>query len=193
MKPVLAYSAKVYKNFFCISFINTETDQQYECYALSNKRLDASTLIKIINSCLLVGYGNDNFDDLILNYIYHNKYITVEEIYELGKAINEQQVKGIEVWRSKELEFYMRNHVESFDLIETSSIDGIVKFNDRDVEIAELDILFAKNREHVRMEIMALSALKIRFKHGFTTTPLKVATRDMIRENYIKRLLQINN
>lgn len=191
MKHILAYNVKVCKNFFCLSFINSKTNKQYECYALDDEKFNAGTLIKIINSCLLVGYGNNNFDNLILNYIYHQKDVNIHEIYGLSKVITTQQESGNELWRNKDLEFYMYKDVESFDLIETSSIDNIIKFEDRDIKAIELDTLLLNNMKDAQMNLNALNALKIRFKHGFISTFRNRPTKETIRENYIKKLLQI--
>ena len=41
-----------------------------------------------------------------------------------------------------------------------------------------------------QMNMIALNALKIRFKHGFVSTYKNQVTKETVRENYIKKLLQ---
>lgn len=191
MKPILTYNVKVFKNFFCVSFINSETNKQSEYYALDDKKFNASILIKIIDNCLLVGYKNNNFDDIILNYIYYNKDVNINEIYALSKTITEQQSLERELWHNKDIEFYMYRNVISFDIFETSNIEDIVKLSDLAIKEEDSDIILLNNMQDAQKIINALNELKIRFKHGFKSLSKVNITKESVRENYIMKLLNI--
>jgi hypothetical protein len=191
MKPILTYNVKVFRNFFCISFINTESQKQSEYYSFNDKKLNANTIIQIVNNCFLVGYENSSFDDIILNYICYQKSTDVHEVYELSKAIAKQKNSERELWHDSDIEFYMFKDVKSFDISETSSIDGIVKDSDLSLKEEDIDIILLNNMQDAQQINMALNALKIRFKYGFRSLSKVRVTKESIRENYIMKLLNI--
>ena len=189
MKNIIVYNTLVYNNFFCITFRNSVTKKQSACYVLDDNESNTSMLPKIINSCTLIGYGNNSFDDLILNYIFHNKEIYIREIVELSRAIMKQKETTNELWRNINLSFYTNGYVNSFDLTETSNIESIDKFNDNIILKGDLDNILLTNTSYVSKIDNALDRLKSALNDGFISSSKINITKETIRRNYIKNII----
>lgn len=90
---------------------------------LDDSKSGMDMLPKIINNCLLIGYGNKKFDDIFLNFIYYHQAYSNKELWTLREMIDKQVTSNIELWHNNEIEFYMNKHVESIDLSEVTIID----------------------------------------------------------------------
>lgn len=186
MEHVLSYNVYVCENFFCASFINSKTNKQTACYVLDKDQFNTSVLFQIINNCTLVGYNNTLYDNVILNYISHNKAIDIREIYSLATAINESK----DVTRDEDLNFYVNRNVYSFDLKETSSIDNILKYEQISINKPELDLILLECMQYAQKVQDALKRTKQVLNDGYAFSYNKV-TSESIRRNYILKILQI--
>lgn len=188
MKPIFVYDLEILGgNFFSGTFINVKTNEKIVCYVLDGVSYNTDRLDYLIEECLLVGYNNQSYDDLILNYIYKHKEINTEELYALSNAIINQHRTGIPLWKNEDIAYYMKGKVESLDLMKILAFDKLKvglkqcavnlrhpRIQDlpydhsRSVSRGDLDTILSYNDNDVQITLTLLNRLKgdinLRFK-----------------------------
>ena len=126
MKDIWCYDLEILGgNFFCGTFINPFTKEKKVCYKLDGYSYNIDILYPLINDCLLIGYNNTNYDDIILNYIYEWKEVNTKELYALSTTIISQQRTGIPLWKNEDVKGYMNKKVQSLDLMKILAFDKL--------------------------------------------------------------------
>lgn len=105
-KNIYISDIEVYRNFFCIGFMNHFTNEVFYYVVYNGKVLilenySGATFIENLNSFLkeaywLVGYNSHNYDDEMLKYYIKSKYkASTQDLYKYSQAliVNEDKLK----------------------------------------------------------------------------------------------------
>lgn len=126
-KHLFVYDLEVFPNFFSLSAINIDTQEQIVMYLYKKEQ---GTPLEDIYSWLkthvlgLIGYNNINYDYPVLHQILLNEYkwsegYTVEQItadiYKISKEIISEEYSAIPLWRTKipQLDLYAIHHFDN--------------------------------------------------------------------------------
>ena len=102
------YDLEVYKNFFCGVFIS-DCGNETKTFSFHNKidELQEMSDFIISKECgTLVGFNNESYDNIILNYVVDGFNVTNQKIYELSKSIIEKGQKTHNYWNLWRCEYY---------------------------------------------------------------------------------------
>lgn len=212
MKDIYVYDIEVLGgNFFCATFVNCKTNEKIVCYVLDGEHYNTDKLTWLIKDCLLVGYNNQSYDDLILNYIWTNKEINTKEIQAMSDDIINQHHTGIPIWKNEDLKPFLRTKVDSLDLMKILAFDkmkvGLKQCavnlrhpliqdlpldHKRSVLRHDLDTILSYNLNDVKITLTLLNKLKedinLRFKvsHDYDVN-VKNASRTYIAKEIFNK------
>lgn len=202
MKDLYVYDIEILGgNFFCSTFINPKTNEKLVCYVLNGVAHNTHILFDIIPKCILIGYNNKSYDDIILNYIWTNKEVVTSELYALSNDIIKNQNSGEPLWKNDDLKPFLKGKVESIDLMKILAFDKLkvslkqCAVNLRHplildmpidhklyVQEKDLDLILNYNLNDVNITLTLLNKLKpdinLRFK---TSYDYKVNVKDASR------------
>lgn len=81
------YDIEIYPNYFCVTFLNLETDEKVIFEIDDEKGInDTKALKNFLRNIWVIGYNNLTFDNIICNYIIKENP-TVSEIYEFAQEL----------------------------------------------------------------------------------------------------------
>jgi hypothetical protein len=191
MKEMFVYDIEILGgNFFCATFINPKTNEK-QIFVVYNKiEYDIKKLNYLIENCLLIGYNNHSYDDIILNYIYRSGFIDPKEIQALSNDIIHQHRTGIPLWKNEDIAFYMNDKVNSLDLMKILAFDKLkvglkqcavnlrhpliqdLPFPyDQTVKEEDIDTILSYNNNDVQITLSLLNRLKedinLRYKTSY--------------------------
>jgi hypothetical protein len=186
MKDIWAYGLKIIgDNFFCGTFINTKTSETQVCYVLDSEKHNTTILRHLINECMLIGYGNINYDDILLSYMWHNKTVDTKELSSLSYAI----ING-ENW--EDILFYKNRYVDSLDLMKILGHDHYgLCVKEENVLFSDVDAVLSLNLYEVQFTLELLDNLKKDLNYGFRSSYNTAPTQDSIHDNYLVKILEL--
>jgi len=91
------YDIEVFPNFFCACFEDYFSDEKHY-FEISLWRDDREELIKFIKNTWLVGYNNNHYDNVIINYIASKK-CSNEELYAMSQKSINNDYEGIKKYK----------------------------------------------------------------------------------------------
>jgi hypothetical protein len=177
MEQKIAYAIRLTPNIFCATFINCDSLKEATCYMLDDKKSNMGALPTIIDSCLLIGYNNKIYDDIILSFYYHHRESNIKELWSFSEIITHQPS---DIWRDPRIEYYMNKHVESIDLYNVINIDkgGYLE--------ADLDTLINKCMKDTQDILEGLNRFKKDQNDGYKRKRERI-TSESAYINYILR------
>jgi hypothetical protein len=91
-KKAWVYDVETPSNFFCLSAIELSGDKIIQFIIDDDTgRNDREEIMKFFTDIYAIGYNNQRFDDLIVNFIIATPHVTANLCHELGKIIIETQ------------------------------------------------------------------------------------------------------
>jgi hypothetical protein len=147
---------------------------------LDDEKSNMGILPTIIDSCLLIGYGNKLHNDIILNFYYHHRDSSPKELYTFSSMIRKETS---DLWRNPQIEYYMNKNVDSIDLSQVITIDNYAQEGPLE---AILDTLVDLSIKDTNKILEVLNQFKIDNNWGFKKKR-EIITSDSTFINYIMR------
>lgn len=126
----LTFDIEIFPNFFSIIFYDVDSGEYTIMYVLNydDKDVVFLQLKSFIKGCMIIGYNNKSYDDIILNYILREGRIDVTHLYKLSVRIISKQRKNTPLWKDEVIKWLLKPYekmYKSTDLMKILAFDKL--------------------------------------------------------------------
>ena len=122
IKNAIIYDVELYRNLLMIGFYGIRTNRYLTYSVYPDLQIDErQRIVNLVESRLLIGYNNRNYDDLVLNYIFQHRDFEVEELWMFSQNVIKNK-HDIKLFNYKYGKFF-----ESYDISELIRIGPVCK------------------------------------------------------------------
>ena len=195
MKPVLVYKViALGGNFFYASFFNMNMNKGTSCYMMDDSNTKTSMLIPIIDNAVLVGCGNNSYDDILMNYIRYHGVINTKELYSLSEEILHKKKFDEDLSRDPDIEFYMHRSVVSVDMNTLSFFEKTkeIPFDyDARKHVLQDDLtkIFSWVGECIENNKSVLNRLEMALNYGYRKKWSELPSKEATEKRYVELML----